>query len=37
MLSSLNGSKEDYSVKLARELKTPKIVARLPYEVKFLQ
>lgn len=37
MLGSLNGSKEDYSVKLARELKTPKIVARLPYEVKFLQ
>ena len=37
MLGSLSGSKEDYSVKLARELKTPKIVARLPYEVKFLQ
>ncbi|MBO6168577.1 MAG: signal peptide peptidase SppA [Bacteroidales bacterium] len=36
MLGSIGGNKEDYSVKLAREFKAPKIVARLPYEIKFL-
>ena len=37
MMKTLENKQEDYSVRLARELKTPKIVARLPYEISFLQ
>ncbi len=35
MMSSLGNKKEDYSVRLVKELQTPRIVARLPYEIKF--
>ena len=37
MMSSMNGKQEDYTVRIAKELKTPKIVARLPYEISFMQ
>lgn len=35
MMSSFNGKKPDYSVRLKEELSRPRIVARLPYELKF--
>ena len=37
MVSSMNGKQEDYTVRIAKELKNPKIVARLPYEISFMQ
>lgn len=37
MIKAMNGKQEDYSVRIAKELKTPKIVARLPYEISFIQ
>ena len=37
MMKAMSGKPEDYSVRIAKELKTPKIVARLPYEISFLQ
>ena len=34
MMSSIGGEKEDFTVKVAKQLKSAKIVARLPYEIK---
>ncbi|MBR3076062.1 MAG: S49 family peptidase, partial [Bacteroidales bacterium] len=36
MMNSLSGKEEDFSVRLAKELGKPRIVARLPYELRFL-
>ena len=36
MMSSLNGPKEDYSVRLQKYLSKPRIEARLPIEIRFL-
>ena len=37
MMNTLNNKKEDYTVRIAKELQTPRIVARLPYEISFIQ
>ena len=37
MMNTLNNKKEDYTVRMYKELKTPRIVARLPYEITFVQ
>lgn len=36
MVQQLNGKPEDFSVRLPKELKAPRIVARMPYEIKIL-
>ena len=35
LVSSINGPKEDYSVRIRKELSEPRILARMPYELKF--
>lgn len=37
MTKALNGQQEDYTVRLARELTSPRTLARLPYSIKILQ
>jgi len=36
VMKSISGKPEDYTVRLKKELSTPRIVARLPYEISFL-
>ena len=35
LMTSLNGPEEDYAVKILGDITTPKVVARLPYELRF--
>ncbi len=37
MTKALNGQQEDYTVRIARELTSPRTLARLPYSIKILQ
>ena len=34
MMTTFNGEQEDYTVRIARELSKPRVLARLPYEIK---
>lgn len=36
MMSSLNSNQEDFTVRMAKQLKSAKILARLPYEIRIL-
>ena len=37
MMKTIGGKPEDYTVRLRKELSVPRIVARMPYEISFLQ